>query len=210
MIIIYFENLGFGSFIISAPDFIQSVLSRSCRSSAAHPLRSNDHYLLWESKLRSFQHLNSQFNPERFLPKSQIKRHYSFQIGRSLFTLEIRASGVSSSQLSFSSAMFYPEVTNQVPCILSYRTIIIYFGNLGFGVFNISTYGFIWSILSWSRRSSATHSSPSDGQYLLQESWLQEFQHLDSWFHPELFLLEMQIKCHTSFQIRRSLFTLGI
>jgi hypothetical protein len=105
---------------------------QSCRSSATHPSRLDSQYLIQEYRLREFHHLDSQFHMKCFLQDLNIKFRASLQIGWSIFT-----SGVSASGLPVSSEALSLGVKDQAPCIPPDWMVISYFGISGSRSFNI-------------------------------------------------------------------------
>jgi len=117
----------------------------------------------------------TRFKDQVEAPKSQIKRHASFHIVRSWFTLGVHALWVLASPLPFSSEVLFPKVTNQVPCILSDQTVIIYFESSGFESFSFSPLAFIQSVFSGSPLIVVACPSKSNGGRFLWDFGLREF-----------------------------------
>jgi hypothetical protein len=75
-----------------------------------------------------------------------------------------------------------PRVKYQVPHILLHQTIMIYFGNSGFGSFSFSPLAFIQSVFSRSPPIVVACPSKSIGGSLLRDFGLQEFRDFPSDF----------------------------
>jgi hypothetical protein len=137
MIMIYFRNMGFESFSFSTLPFIQSVFSRSYRSSTMHPSPSDGHDLLWESGFESFSFSTlisfGVFSPEVKYQVPHVLLHQTVMIYFGSFGFPT---------LDFLQVIL-PEVSDQAPRVLIHRMVMIYFGNLGFGSFSFSLLYFL-------------------------------------------------------------------
>jgi hypothetical protein len=133
------------------------------------------------------------FSPRVKYQAPHVLLHWTVMISSGIWD-----SGFLASSLSLSFGVFSPKVKDQAPRILLHQMFMIYFRNLGFDSFRFSPLAFIQSVFSQSPPIATTCPSKSNGDSLLWDFGLREFQDFPSRFLPDYFPLELQIRHQVS------------